>query len=109
MSNRAIEDVAPSGYAVERAGAMLAEPGEPEEPHRKIMEILTVSIRRLADADASRPSEHPLDLRHQALGFIEPSLVAQGAEQRDVKDDAEGVGPEIAQPVRAKSVPRAST
>jgi len=54
-----------------------AEPPQGEQPHGEVVEALPVAVARLADADAARAAEDPLDLRNQPFGFIEPALVTE--------------------------------
>ena len=76
-------------------GLVLAEAGEGVEPHREIMEILAVAVRRFADAVAALPAEHAVHVDDEIARRIEPALLARFAEQRDVKHQPEGVGPQI--------------
>ena len=70
------------------------------EPHREIVEILSVPIRRFSDADAARAPEHPVDFGHQPLSLVEESALAQFRIKRNQKYDAERIGPRIALPIR---------
>src|SRR5438067_6721550 len=78
---------------------MLAEASEGVEPHREIVEILTVAVRRFADAVAALPAEYAVHVDDEIARRVEPALLARFAEERDVEHQPEGVGPEVAQAI----------
>src|SRR5271169_2485017 len=78
---------------------MARQYGERIEPHREIMEILSVPVRRLPDADTARTPEHPVDFGHYPLRFIEKLRLAQFRIERNQQHDAECIGPSVARPV----------
>ena len=61
------------------------------------MEILAIAVGFLADANAARPPEHAIDLRHHPFRLLQdirpwPSALVE----RHEKDDAERIRPQIA-------------
>ena len=72
---------------------MARQYGERVEPHREIVEILAVAVRRFADADAARAPEHPVDLGHHPLRLVEEPPFAQFRIERNQQHDAERIGP----------------
>jgi len=91
-------------YDLDGAGEMLrpvpAEAAKREHPHGEVVEVLAVAVRFLADAVAARATENAVDRAHEILGLIEERRLFEVAVERDKQDQAEGVGPQIAQPVR---------
>src|SRR5207247_9993542 len=74
--------------------------GERVEPHRQIVEILPVAIRRLPDANAARAAEHPVDFRHDPFRLIEKALLTGLDMERNQKHHPKGIGPQVASSLR---------
>jgi hypothetical protein len=72
---------------------------ENEEPHREIVKILPVSVRRFPNADATRAPEHPVDIGHHPLRLFEEERLALFLIERNQEHDAKRIGPRIALPV----------
>ena len=76
------------------------ESGERIEPHRQVMEVLSIAIRFFTDANAARTAEDTVDFRRYPFGLAEVSLLSKLIIQRDEENDAESVRPQIAKPIR---------
>ncbi len=60
------------------------------------MEVLTVPVGFLADANAARPPEHAIDLCNQPFRLVQECVLSQRAIEGHQEDNAEGVCPQIA-------------
>lgn len=77
-------DVARDGDAsCSPGGSVLAQLRQRDQPHGEIMVILPIALGRLADAETSRPAEHPFHLGNQFLGLVQPALLAGLAMKRN--------------------------
>ena len=73
--------------------AILAQAPQGEQPHRQIVEVLSVAIGRFADANAARTAQHTLDFGDEPLGLVEVAFVVKLPAQGDKQDHAESIGP----------------
>jgi hypothetical protein len=64
------------------------------------VEILPIAVGLFPDANAPLPPKHAIDLRHEFLRVVQIGLLVECLIERDKKNEAESIGPKIAQPVR---------
>ena len=68
------------------------------------MEILSVAVGLLADADPTRPAEDAIDFRRQPFRLADKPVLAEVLVERNQKHHSEGIGPQIAQSVGPDAV-----
>jgi hypothetical protein len=70
-----------------------AEAAEREHPHGEIVEVLPVTVGRLADADPDRPAEDAVDLSNHPFCLVQVPIVPRGMVKGDEQDHPERVRP----------------
>ena len=70
-----------------------AEAAEREQPHGEIVEVLSVTVGRLADADPDPPAEDAVDLPDHPFCLVQVLNVAGSMVKGDEQDHPERVRP----------------
>jgi len=64
------------------------------------VEILPIAVGLFPDTNAALSPKHAVDLSHEFHCPVQIGLLIKCPIERDKKNEAESIGPEIAQPIR---------
>src|SRR4029077_17001280 len=69
-------------------------------PQGEKVEILPIAVGLFPDTNAALSPKHAVDLSHEFHCPVQIGLLIKCPIERDKKNEAESIGPEIAQPIR---------